>query len=137
MKNHKETFFFYDDGFVDSLNLRLLDITIFFGSYTSASFSIRSIKTSTACFPISRPCCAIVVIDGDEYSQIKVFPAIVIIIKRQIAKAFQREDLIIYTNPQEFKAFLYAQSLKNTALVFMSSGNYGGLDFEEVKHLVS
>ena len=55
----------------------------------------------------------------------------------QIAKAFQREDLIIYTNPQEFKAFLYAQSLKNTALVFMSSGNYGGLDFEEVKHLVS
>ncbi len=55
----------------------------------------------------------------------------------QIAKAFQREDLIIYTNPQEFKAFLFAENLKNTALVFMSSGNYGGLDFEEVKRLVS
>ncbi|MDA9289502.1 Mur ligase family protein [Polaribacter sp.] len=55
----------------------------------------------------------------------------------QIAKAFQREDLIIYTNPQEFKAFLFAENLKNTALVFMSSGNYGGLNLEEVKHLVS
>lgn len=54
----------------------------------------------------------------------------------QIAKAFQREDLIIYTNPQEFKAFLFAENLKNTALVLMSSGNYGGLDFEEVKQLV-
>ena len=55
----------------------------------------------------------------------------------QIAKAFQREDLIIYTNPREFKAFLFAENLKNTALVLMSSGNYGGLDFEEVKQLVS
>ncbi|MDB4011100.1 Mur ligase family protein [Polaribacter sp.] len=55
----------------------------------------------------------------------------------QIAKAFQREDLIIYTNPQEFKAFLFAENLKNTALVLMSSGNYGGLNLEEVKHLVS
>jgi UDP-N-acetylmuramate: L-alanyl-gamma-D-glutamyl-meso-diaminopimelate ligase len=55
----------------------------------------------------------------------------------QIAKAFQREDLIIYTNPQEFKDFLFAENLKNTALVLMSSGNYGSLDFEEVKRLVS
>lgn len=55
---------------------------------------------------------------------------------QQIAKAFQREDLIIYTNPAEFKAFLYEQNLDNTALILMSSGNYGGLDFEEVKRLV-
>ena len=55
----------------------------------------------------------------------------------QIAKAFQREDLIIYTNPQEFKDFLFSENLKNTALVLMSSGNYGGLDFEEVKRLIS
>ncbi len=55
----------------------------------------------------------------------------------QIAKAFQREGLIIYTNPQEFKDFLFSENLKNTALVLMSSGNYGGLDFEEVKRLIS
>jgi len=56
--------------------------------------------------------------------------------KEQIGDAFQRDDLIIYTDPKEFKAFLFAQNLENTALLFMSSGNYGGLDLEEVKQLV-
>lgn len=56
--------------------------------------------------------------------------------KEQIAEAFQRNDLIIYTDPSEFKDFLFAQKLDNTALLFMSSGNYGGLDLEEVKELV-
>ena len=54
----------------------------------------------------------------------------------QIANAFQRDDLIIYTNPQEFKDFLFSQNLEKSAVVLMSSGNYGGLDFEEVKRLV-
>ena len=54
----------------------------------------------------------------------------------QIANAFQRDDLIIYTNPQEFKDFLFSENLKDTALLLMSSGNYGGLDFEAVKRLV-
>ena len=56
--------------------------------------------------------------------------------KEQIAKAFQRDDLIIYTDPKEFKNFLFAQNLNNTALLFMSSGDYGGLDLEEVKKLI-
>jgi UDP-N-acetylmuramate: L-alanyl-gamma-D-glutamyl-meso-diaminopimelate ligase len=56
--------------------------------------------------------------------------------KEQISKAFQRDDLIIYTDPKEFKDFLFAQNLDHTALLFMSSGNYGGLDLEEVKQLV-
>jgi UDP-N-acetylmuramate: L-alanyl-gamma-D-glutamyl-meso-diaminopimelate ligase len=55
---------------------------------------------------------------------------------KQIAKAFQRDDLMIYTNPDDFKRFLFEQDLKNKALLLMSSGNYGGLDFEEVKHLI-
>lgn len=54
----------------------------------------------------------------------------------QIANAFQRDDLIIYTNSQEFKDFLFSQNLDKTALVLMSSGNYGGLDFDDVKRLV-
>ena len=54
----------------------------------------------------------------------------------QIASAFERDDLIIYTNPQEFKDFLFRQNLEKSAVVLMSSGNYGGLDFEEVKRLV-
>ncbi|WP_281979803.1 UDP-N-acetylmuramate--L-alanine ligase [Tenacibaculum mesophilum] len=54
----------------------------------------------------------------------------------QIAKAFERDDLIIYTNPKEFKEFLFSQNLENAALLLMSSGNYGGLDFDEVRSLV-
>ncbi len=57
--------------------------------------------------------------------------------KDQIANAFQRDDLIIYTDPKEFKDFLFSQNLENTALLLMSSGNYGGLDFDEVKSLVN
>ena len=56
--------------------------------------------------------------------------------KTQIADAFERDDLIIYTNPQEFKDFLFQQNIENTALLLMSSGNYGGLDFEELKKMV-
>ena len=56
---------------------------------------------------------------------------------QQIANAFERDDLIIYTNPEEFKNFLFNQNLENTATILMSSGNYGGLDFDEVKQLVS
>ena len=54
----------------------------------------------------------------------------------QIKKAFQREDLIVYTDPLKFKEFLFSQKLEYTALLLMSSGNYGGLDFEEVKTLI-
>ncbi len=49
----------------------------------------------------------------------------------QIAEAFQRDDLVIYTNPDAFKEYLFSQNLENTALLLMSSGNYGGLDFDE------
>ncbi|WP_396597172.1 UDP-N-acetylmuramate--L-alanine ligase [Dokdonia sp. R86516] len=55
---------------------------------------------------------------------------------QQIAAAFKRDDLTIFTDPADFKAFLFEQELKNKAILLMSSGNYGGLDFEEVKGLV-
>lgn len=58
------------------------------------------------------------------------------ITKEQIAEAFQRDDLLIYTDPTTFKDFLFSQELDTTSLLLMSSGNYGGLDFEEVKKLV-
>lgn len=54
----------------------------------------------------------------------------------QIAQSFQREDLIIYTNPADFKNFLFGQNFDNSALLLMSSGNYGGLNFDEVKDLM-
>jgi UDP-N-acetylmuramate: L-alanyl-gamma-D-glutamyl-meso-diaminopimelate ligase len=56
----------------------------------------------------------------------------------QIAQAFDREDLIIYTNPAAFKEYLYHLKYDTTgvALLLMSSGNYGGLNFDEVKGLL-
>lgn len=55
----------------------------------------------------------------------------------QIALAFNRKDLIIYTNPKDFKAYLFALELENSALLLMSSGNYGGLNFDDVKALIN
>ncbi len=54
----------------------------------------------------------------------------------QIANSFKRDDLVIYTNPTEFKEFLFSQNFDNSALLLMSSGNYGGLNFDEVKLLI-
>jgi len=53
----------------------------------------------------------------------------------QVANAFERDDLIIYTNPEDFKNTLFSQNFENKSLLLMSSGNYGGLDFDEVKGL--
>ena len=55
---------------------------------------------------------------------------------QQIADAFERDDLIIYTNPDDFKNYLFSQNFDNKALLLMSSGNYGGLDFDEVKKII-
>ncbi len=53
----------------------------------------------------------------------------------QIADAFQRHDLKIFTEPKAFQEFLFSHSFENTALLLMSSGNYGGLDFEKLTSL--
>ena len=60
-----------------------------------------------------------------------------VITQEQIANAFERDDLIIYTNPEEFKEFLFSQNFNNKTLLLMSSGNYGGLNFDEVKVLIN
>ncbi len=53
----------------------------------------------------------------------------------QIANAFERDDLIIYTNPDDFKEFLFSQNFNGKTLLLMSSGNYGGLNFNDLKQL--
>jgi len=56
--------------------------------------------------------------------------------EKQIKEAFNREDLIIYTDPEAFKTFLFSQKFDNSALLLMSSGNYGGLEFTKFKELI-
>ena len=52
---------------------------------------------------------------------------------QDIRDAFKRDDLEVYTNPKAFEEFLQGSSLENTVLLLMSSGNYGGLDLEQIK----
>lgn len=53
-----------------------------------------------------------------------------------IEKAFNKPNLKVYTNPQEFKAFVFDQNYNNSTLLLMSSGNYGGLNFDEIQDLL-
>lgn len=58
------------------------------------------------------------------------------ITEQQIKEAFERDDLIVYTNPTEFREFLFRQNFENRVVLLMSSGNYGGLDFDKFKSLI-
>lgn len=51
---------------------------------------------------------------------------------QQIKEAFNQEDLIVYTDAKAFSDFLLQENLKNTTVLLMSSGNYGGLDFNKL-----
>jgi UDP-N-acetylmuramate: L-alanyl-gamma-D-glutamyl-meso-diaminopimelate ligase len=54
----------------------------------------------------------------------------------QIETAFDRNDLIIFTDPTLFKAYLMALEYAHKTVLLMSSGSYGGLDFETLKNTV-
>ena len=56
--------------------------------------------------------------------------------KTQIPTAFEREDLIIFTDPTLFEAYLMALKYDHKTVLLMSSGSYGGLDFEVLKNKV-
>ena len=56
--------------------------------------------------------------------------------EQQIINAFAHSNLKVFTQPADFKTFLFEQEIENKTLLLMSSGNYGGLDFDEVKTLL-
>ncbi|MDG1057261.1 MAG: Mur ligase family protein, partial [Flavobacteriaceae bacterium] len=56
--------------------------------------------------------------------------------EEQIAHAFQHNNLTVYTDPRQFQEFLKAQNYTDTALLLMSSGNYGGLNFDTLGHMI-
>ncbi|MGB3775366.1 MAG: Mur ligase family protein [Leeuwenhoekiella sp.] len=56
--------------------------------------------------------------------------------KKEIENAFERKDLKIFTNAEQFKNYLFDKKLSNSALLLMSSGNYGGLDFDKVQGIL-
>ena len=56
--------------------------------------------------------------------------------KEQIEAALKRDDITVMTEPSEFQSYIFNLNLQNKVLLFMSSGNYGGLDWEQLKNLV-
>ena len=54
----------------------------------------------------------------------------------QIREAFNKKGLKVFVNPEDFRNELQQIDLQNSALLMMSSGNYGGLDLEEVKSMI-
>ena len=48
----------------------------------------------------------------------------------EIQKAFNNPSLQVFTNANDFHQYLFQQEYKNTSLLMMSSGNYGGLDWK-------
>ncbi|WP_028376370.1 UDP-N-acetylmuramate--L-alanine ligase [Leeuwenhoekiella sp. MAR_2009_132] len=56
--------------------------------------------------------------------------------KEQIAQAFERDDLTIFTDATTFKDFLVNSKFNDSVLLLMSSGNYGGLDFDKIQELL-
>ncbi|TXK72146.1 UDP-N-acetylmuramate--L-alanine ligase [Mesonia sp. K4-1] len=57
--------------------------------------------------------------------------------EKDIKEAFQHSNLKIYTNPQLFQEYLKTHNFDNSTLLLMSSGNYGGLDFDSISELIS
>ena len=55
----------------------------------------------------------------------------------QIETAFEREDLIVFTDPTCFKNYITSLEFAQKTVLLMSSGSYGNLDFETLKTKVS
>ncbi len=49
-----------------------------------------------------------------------------------IQKEFNHPNLKVFTQPKELHQYLYDLDINDTALLMMSSGNYGGLDFDRL-----
>ncbi|WP_422354166.1 UDP-N-acetylmuramate--L-alanine ligase [Roseivirga pacifica] len=52
--------------------------------------------------------------------------------QEEIRNAFQREDLLLLCDAEALEKTLLAQNWKNKNLLFMSSGNYGGLNLKKI-----
>jgi UDP-N-acetylmuramate: L-alanyl-gamma-D-glutamyl-meso-diaminopimelate ligase len=55
----------------------------------------------------------------------------------EIRTAFGQPDLMVFTQPKALEDFLLEQDYHSSVLLMMSSGNYGGLDWEQLKTYLS
>jgi len=55
----------------------------------------------------------------------------------EIKKAFQKIDLEVFTNPKDLHYSLYKMNFSKSVLLMMSSGNYGGLDWDKLSQKIN
>ncbi len=53
------------------------------------------------------------------------------ITKEQVKKSFQNENLIVFTRQKDFVNYIMSSDLTNKNLLFMSSGNFSGIDLKD------
>ncbi|MEC8636524.1 MAG: Mur ligase family protein [Bacteroidota bacterium] len=56
---------------------------------------------------------------------------------KEIALAFDLNELLVFTEPQKLKNYLMELNYHKSVLLMMSSGNYGGISWEELKARLS
>ncbi len=54
-----------------------------------------------------------------------------------ILNSFNDEDIIVFTEIEKLSRFLQSQEWKNATLLMMSSGNFSGLDLQELSTFVT
>lgn len=56
--------------------------------------------------------------------------------EQEIKTAFGSENLLVFSNPKAFQEFLFEHEWNKSILLMMSSGNYGGIDWDTLKDRV-
>ena len=74
------------------------------------------------------PDTAIVYFSPEAISHKKLDP----ITKEQVHIAFNREDLLIFTDSEKLKDYLKSQNWDNKNLLMMSSGTFDEMEFEKL-----
>ena len=74
------------------------------------------------------PDTAIVYFSPESIAHKKLKP----ITKTQVHNAFEREDLLVFTDSEELEDYLKSQNWENKNLLMMSSGTFKGMEFEKL-----
>jgi UDP-N-acetylmuramate: L-alanyl-gamma-D-glutamyl-meso-diaminopimelate ligase len=94
--------------------------------HTFSSLNEEFLKQYKGC--MDEPDTAIVYFSPEAIAHKKLEP----ITNEQIHNAFNREDLLIFTDSEELEKYLKSLAWRNQNLLMMSSGNFNGINFTEL-----
>ena len=94
--------------------------------HTFSSLNEEFLKQYKGC--MDEPDTAIVYFSHEAISHKKLKP----ITKKQVLTAFDREDLLVFTDIKKLQNYLKTLTWKNKNLLMMSSGNFNGIHLEKL-----